>query len=44
VTVETWNLVLDKEKAAEFAVDRAPATIVAAPGCDESALRRAAWP
>jgi len=32
VTVETWNLVLDKEKAAEFAVDRAPATIVAAQG------------
>jgi glutaredoxin-like protein len=34
VTVETWNLVLDKDKAAEFGVDRAPATIIAAHGCD----------
>ena len=28
------NLVLDKEKAAEYGVDRVPAVIIAAPGCD----------
>lgn len=32
VTVETLNLVLDKEKAAEHGVDRVPAVIVEAPG------------
>ncbi len=34
VTLETLNLVLDKEKAAEYGVDRVPAVIVAAPGRD----------
>lgn len=32
VTLETLNLVLDKEKAAEYGVDRVPAVIVDAPG------------
>jgi glutaredoxin-like protein len=32
VTLETLNLVLDKEKAAEYGVDRVPAVIVEAPG------------
>ena len=32
VSLETLNLVLDKEKAAEFGVDRVPAVIIAAPG------------
>jgi glutaredoxin-like protein len=34
VTLETLNLVLDKEKAAEYGIDRVPAVIVAAPGRD----------
>lgn len=34
VTLETLNLVLDKEKAAEYGVDRVPAIIVSAPECD----------
>jgi glutaredoxin-like protein len=34
VALETFNLVLDKEKAAEYGVDRVPALIIAAPGCD----------
>ena len=32
VTLETLNLVLDKERAAEYGVDRVPAVIVDAPG------------
>lgn len=34
VTLETLNLILDKEKAAEYGVDRVPAIIVSAPGHD----------
>ena len=34
VALETLNLVLDKDKAAEYGVDRVPAIIVSAPGCD----------
>jgi glutaredoxin-like protein len=34
VTLETRNLVLDKDKAAEYGVDRVPAIIIVAPGCD----------
>jgi glutaredoxin-like protein len=34
VELEVLNLVLDKEKAVEYAVDRVPAVIVAAPGRD----------
>ena len=34
VTVETLNLVLDKEQAATYGVDRVPALIIAAPGRD----------
>jgi glutaredoxin-like protein len=34
VALEVLNLVLDKEKAAEFGVDRVPAVIVSAPGRD----------
>ena len=34
VSLEVLNLVLDKEKAAEYAVNRVPAIIVSAPGCD----------
>ena len=34
VALEVLNLVLDKEKAAEYAVDRVPAVIIAAPGRD----------
>lgn len=34
VALETFNLVLDKEKAAEYGVDRVPAVIIAAPECD----------
>ena len=34
VELEVLNLVLDKEKAAEYGVDRVPAVIVAAPGRD----------
>jgi glutaredoxin-like protein len=34
VTVETLNLVLDKEKAARYGVDRVPSIIVSVPGCD----------
>jgi glutaredoxin-like protein len=34
VTLETFNLVLDKDKAAEYGIDRVPAVIIAAPGCD----------
>jgi len=32
VALEALNLVLDKEKAAEYGVDRVPATIIGAPG------------
>ena len=32
VTLEMFNLVLDKDKATEYGVDRVPAIIVAAPG------------
>jgi glutaredoxin-like protein len=34
ITLDTLNLVLDKEKAAEYGVDRVPAIIVSAPGRD----------
>ena len=34
VTLETLNLILDKEEAAEYGVDRVPAIIVSAPGRD----------
>ncbi len=34
ITLETLNLVLDKDKAAEYGVDRVPALIIAAPGRD----------
>ena len=34
VALEVLNLVLDKEKAAEYGVDRVPAVIIAAPGGD----------
>jgi glutaredoxin-like protein len=34
VTLETFNLVLDKDKAAEYGVDRVPAVIIATPGRD----------
>jgi glutaredoxin-like protein len=34
VALETLNLVLDKEKAADYGVDRVPAIIVSAPACD----------
>lgn len=34
VALETLNLLLDKEKAAEYGVDRVPAIIIVAPGCD----------
>ena len=34
VELEVLNLVLDKEKAAEYGVDRVPAIIIAAPGRD----------
>ena len=34
VTLETLNLVLDKQQAAEYGVDRVPAVIASAPGCD----------
>ena len=34
VALEVLNLVLDKEKAAEYGVDRVPAIIIAAPGRD----------
>ena len=34
VALETLNLVLDQEKAAEYGVDRVPAVIISAPGCD----------
>ena len=34
VTLEVLNLVLDKEKAAEYGVDRVPAVIITAPGRD----------
>ncbi|HKY21217.1 MAG TPA: thioredoxin family protein [Vicinamibacterales bacterium] len=34
VTLDTLNLVLDKERAAEYGVDRVPAVIVSAPGRD----------
>jgi len=34
VSLEVLNLVLDKEKAAEYGVDRVPAIIIAAPGRD----------
>ncbi len=33
-TLEVLNLVLDKEKAAEYGIDRVPALIISAPGCD----------
>lgn len=34
VTLETFNLVLDKDKAAEYGIDRVPAIILAAPRGD----------
>jgi glutaredoxin-like protein len=34
VTLEVLNLVLDKERAAEYGVDRVPAVVIAAPGRD----------
>ena len=34
IALDVLNLVLDKEKAAEYGVDRVPAVIVSAPGCD----------
>jgi glutaredoxin-like protein len=34
VVLETLNLVLDREKAAEYGVDRVPALIIAGPGGD----------
>ncbi len=34
ITLETLNLVLDKDKAAVYGVDRVPAVIVSAPGRD----------
>ena len=34
VTLDVLNLVLDREKAAEYGVDRVPAVIIAAPGGD----------
>jgi glutaredoxin-like protein len=34
IALEVLNLVLDKEKAAEYGVDRVPAVIIVAPGCD----------
>jgi glutaredoxin-like protein len=34
IGLEVLNLVLDKEKAAEYGVDRVPAIIISAPGCD----------
>ena len=34
ITLDVLNLVLDKEKAAEYGVDRVPAVIIAAPGGD----------
>jgi glutaredoxin-like protein len=34
VTLEVLNLVLDKEKAAEYGIDRVPAVIISAPECD----------
>ena len=37
VTVEEYNVVLDKEKAAEYGIDRAPATVVA--GTEDLGLR-----
>ena len=34
VTLEVLNLVLDKERAASYGVDRVPAVLIEAPGCD----------
>ena len=34
VALEVLNLVLDKEKAAEYGIDRVPALVIAAPGRD----------
>jgi glutaredoxin-like protein len=34
VALEVLNLVLDKEKAAEYGIDRVPAIVIAAPGRD----------
>lgn len=34
VALETLNLVLDKERSVEYGVDRVPAVIISAPGCD----------
>ncbi len=34
IALDVLNLVLDKEKAAEYGVDRVPAIIITAPGCD----------
>jgi glutaredoxin-like protein len=34
VALEVLNLVLDKDKAGEYGVDRVPAIIISAPGCD----------
>ena len=34
IALEVLNLVLDKEKAAEYGVDRVPAVVISAPSCD----------
>jgi glutaredoxin-like protein len=34
VQLETLNLVLDRERAVEYGVDRVPATVIVAPGAD----------
>ena len=34
VALETFNLVLDKDKAAEYGIDRVPAILIATPRCD----------
>lgn len=34
VALETLNLVLDKERAVDYGVDRVPAVIISAPGCE----------
>ena len=34
ITLDKLNLVLDKDTAAHYAVDRAPATVISAPGTD----------
>ena len=34
IALDVLNLVLDKEKAAQYGVDRVPAVVISAPGCD----------